>query len=62
MSHHWVLQVNHLLDLRQKDANVSEAVRVRESSEDAIRQGRAVFVFTVVTIIFMSAQYIQIPS
>ncbi|XXH01514.1 hypothetical protein Hte_007874 [Hypoxylon texense] len=37
--------INHLLDLQQKDANLTEAIGTK-------RQGRTIMVFTVVTIVF----------
>ncbi|KAF3919428.1 Ankyrin-3 [Orbilia brochopaga] len=46
--------INHLLDLRQKQANLEEAVWARKSSEETSRQGKTILVFTVVTIIFVS--------
>ncbi|KAK8097867.1 Ankyrin repeat protein [Apiospora kogelbergensis] len=45
--------VNHLLDLKQKDANLSEAVWARKASESATSQGRIIMVFTTVTAIFL---------
>ncbi|KAK8061635.1 hypothetical protein PG994_008001 [Apiospora phragmitis] len=45
--------VNHL-DLKQKDANLSEAIWARKASESATSQGRIIMVFTTVTIIFVS--------
>lgn len=53
-------QINHLLDLRQKDANLREAFWTRASSEDTTKQGRTIFVFTIVTIIFVS--FVSPPS
>ncbi|KAI1487663.1 hypothetical protein F5X96DRAFT_648946 [Biscogniauxia mediterranea] len=50
--------INHLLDLRQKDANLSEAIWARKSSEDTTRQGRTIMVFTVVTIIFLPITFL----
>ncbi|KAK8014933.1 hypothetical protein PG990_008229 [Apiospora arundinis] len=45
--------VNHLLDLKQKDANLSEAIWARKASESATSQGRIIMVFTTVTTIFL---------
>jgi len=49
-----------LLDLRQKDANLQEALSARLASDDAAKQaeatakqGRTILVFTVVTIVFV---------
>ena len=54
------LQLNHLLDLKQKQANASEARSARKQAEDTAvqaeqttKQGKTVLVFTVVTIIFV---------
>ena len=56
------IQLRHLLDLKQKQANLSEAwssrTQAEESSklsEEAIKQGRSIMLFTVVTIIFVSS-------
>jgi hypothetical protein len=46
--------INHLLDLRQKNANLQEAAWSRQASEDATKQQRTIMVFTIVTIIFVS--------
>ncbi|ETS76757.1 hypothetical protein PFICI_12144 [Pestalotiopsis fici W106-1] len=51
--------INHLLDLRQKDANLSEAIWTRKSSEDTTRQSRTVMVFTVVTIVFLPITFLS---
>ncbi|TEY36138.1 hypothetical protein BOTCAL_0566g00010 [Botryotinia calthae] len=45
--------INHLLELRQKDANISEAKWARKESEDTTKQGKTILVFTIVTIIFL---------
>lgn len=42
--------------MRQKQANVDEAVLARKSTEVAATQGRAVMIFTVFTIIFVSGR------
>ncbi|OMP88041.1 hypothetical protein BK809_0002798 [Diplodia seriata] len=42
-----------LLDLKQKQANLWEARSSREGAEETARQGSTIFVFTVVTIIFL---------
>jgi Mg2+ and Co2+ transporter CorA len=54
-------QLNHLLDLKQKNANISEAVESRKQAvqtriqaEETTKQGRTIMVFTIVTIIFVS--------
>ncbi|KAK6351934.1 hypothetical protein TWF718_005079 [Orbilia javanica] len=51
--------IHHLLDLRQKQANLKEAVWARESSEAAAMQGKTVLVFTVVTIIFLPITFLS---
>jgi hypothetical protein len=42
------------MDLKQKQASLTEALYARESARDTARQGKTVIVFTVVTIIFVS--------
>lgn len=41
------------MDLKQKQASLTEAWYARESARDTARQGKTVIVFTVVTIIFV---------
>jgi len=48
------LQLNHLLDLKQKQANLDEAAASSEEAKTAAVQNQAVLVFTVVTVIFVS--------
>lgn len=50
-----LLQLNYLLDLKQKQANLDEAASASEESKTAAIQNQAVLVFTVVTIIFVGA-------
>ncbi|KAM0815307.1 putative KRR-R motif-containing protein 1 [Seiridium cardinale] len=50
--------INHLLDLRQKEANLSEAIWARKASEDTTLQGRTIMVFTVVTIVFLPITFL----
>ncbi|OAL23957.1 hypothetical protein AYO20_10807 [Fonsecaea nubica] len=45
--------MNHLLDLKQKDANILEAAEARKQAEATTKQGRTIMVFTIVTIIFV---------
>ena len=52
------VSINHLLDLRQKNANLQEAAWSRKASQDATKQQRTIMVFTIVTIIFVSHVYI----
>ncbi|KAL1986929.1 hypothetical protein VTN96DRAFT_5346 [Rasamsonia emersonii] len=54
--------LNHLLDLKQKNTNILEAVEARKQAQQAARQaeettkqGRTILVFTIVTIIFSTA-------
>ncbi|KAI9869299.1 MAG: hypothetical protein M1813_000088 [Trichoglossum hirsutum] len=46
--------INSLLDLKQKQANILEAVSGRKQAEDTAKQGNTIMVFTLVTIIFVS--------
>lgn len=48
------LQLQDLLDLKQKQANVAEARSQRHQAEETARQGKAILLFTVITIIFVS--------
>ncbi|KAF7558197.1 hypothetical protein G7Z17_g15 [Cylindrodendrum hubeiense] len=45
--------IEHLLDLKQKQANVWEARMSRERAEETAKQGNTLLVFTVVTVIFV---------
>jgi len=57
------LQLNYLLDLKQKQANLDEAASASEESKTAAVQNQAVLVFTVVTVIFVSqASMLQFAS
>ncbi|KAL1621012.1 hypothetical protein SLS56_009428 [Neofusicoccum ribis] len=49
--------LEHLLDLKQKQANLWEARSSREGAEAAARQGSTILVFTVVTIIFLPLSF-----
>ncbi|KAI0155615.1 hypothetical protein BJ166DRAFT_338353 [Pestalotiopsis sp. NC0098] len=51
--------LNNLLDLRQKDANLAEAIWARKASEESTRQSRTITVFTVVTIIFLPITFLS---
>ncbi|EON66482.1 hypothetical protein W97_05580 [Coniosporium apollinis CBS 100218] len=46
-------QVLQLLDLKQKQANVSEARSARKFAEETEKQGQSILLFTVVTIFFL---------
>lgn len=48
------VQINTLLDLRQKQASLIEAENGRKQANDTARQSNSVFVFTLITIIFVS--------
>jgi hypothetical protein len=43
-----------LLDLKQKQANLTEAKFTRQQAQDSAKQTDTVVVFTVVTIVFVS--------
>ncbi|KAF7960107.1 hypothetical protein EAE96_001706 [Botrytis aclada] len=50
--------INHLLELRQKDANISEAKWARKESEDTAKQGKTILVFTIVIIVFLPITFL----
>jgi len=43
-----------LLDLKQKQASVTEAISARQEAKETARQGQTILLFTVITIIFVS--------
>jgi hypothetical protein len=47
-------QLNHLLDLKQKQVNITQTIKMKEIAIDTANQGRFIFVFTVVTVVFVS--------
>ncbi|KAJ5679666.1 ankyrin [Penicillium macrosclerotiorum] len=47
--------IDTLLDLKQKQANIIEAKSARQQSEETAKQSDTIMVFTVVTILFVSA-------
>ncbi|EHK99127.1 hypothetical protein M7I_4959 [Glarea lozoyensis 74030] len=47
-----------LLDLKQKQASVSEAYSARQEAKESARQGNIILVFTIVTIIFLPLSFI----
>lgn len=49
--------IDMLLDLKQKQANIVEAEFARKQSEDTAKQSDTIMVFTVVTILFVSAYF-----
>lgn len=52
------MSISHLLDLKQKNANPFEARLARDQAAGAIRQGKAVMMFTIVTIVFLPMSFI----
>ncbi|KAK3389954.1 hypothetical protein B0H63DRAFT_519190 [Podospora didyma] len=51
-------QLYHLMDLKQKQANWSEALSSRAQAKEAAKQGLTIVVFTIVTIIFLPITFI----
>ncbi|MCJ1426325.1 hypothetical protein MMC29_004228 [Sticta canariensis] len=49
--------LNHLLDLKQKHANVCEARWTREQAQQTAKQSNTIMVFTIVTIIFLPLSF-----
>ncbi|KAG4432903.1 hypothetical protein IFR05_011621 [Cadophora sp. M221] len=47
------LSLNDLLDLKQKQANVSEARSQRQQAQETARQGQTLMLFTVITVFFL---------
>jgi hypothetical protein len=45
-----------LLALKQQQASIVEAREAVKQAQETLRQGRAIMLFTIVTIIFVSAQ------
>ncbi|KAH8802534.1 hypothetical protein F5884DRAFT_738128 [Xylogone sp. PMI_703] len=50
--------VNSLLALEQNEVNISEAETSRELSQETIKQGRTLMVFTIITIIFLPMSFL----
>jgi hypothetical protein len=48
-----VKQLEHLLELKQQQASVLQAWQAIRHGEEAVKQGRAIMIFTVITIIFV---------
>ncbi|KAF2836661.1 hypothetical protein M501DRAFT_222725 [Patellaria atrata CBS 101060] len=48
-----------LLNLKQKQANVQEARATREGAEDTAKQGRAIMLFTIITIVFLPLSFLS---
>ncbi|CCX11376.1 Similar to hypothetical protein AN6960.2 [Aspergillus nidulans FGSC A4]; acc. no. XP_664564 [Pyronema omphalodes CBS 100304] len=53
--------LNHLLDLNQKYANISEARAARKQAEATSKQGDTMLVFTIVTIVFVRIHAVNQP-
>lgn len=51
--------LNHLLDLKQKYANATEARVARRGVEESAKQGRTIVLFTIATIIFGSLSFVS---
>ncbi|OMP88806.1 Ankyrin-2 [Diplodia seriata] len=51
--------IEHLLDLKQKQANLWEARSSREGAEEAAKQGKTILVFTIITIIFLPLSFMS---
>ncbi|ETS81091.1 hypothetical protein PFICI_06093 [Pestalotiopsis fici W106-1] len=47
------------LDLRQRDANLNEAVWARKAAQETTQQSRTIMVFTVVTIFFLPITFLS---
>ncbi|KFY15670.1 hypothetical protein V492_01836 [Pseudogymnoascus sp. VKM F-4246] len=50
--------INDLLDLKQKQANLSEAQSSRRQAEETAMQGTTLMVFTIVTIVFLPMSFL----
>lgn len=51
--------LNHLLDLKNKEANLHEAHTSNERAEEAVRQSQTVLIFTMVTIVFLPLSFMS---
>lgn len=47
------MQVNDLLGLKQQQAGIVQAYEAMKQGEETVRQGKAIMVFTVMTIVFV---------
>ncbi|CZT01292.1 uncharacterized protein RCO7_01996 [Rhynchosporium graminicola] len=52
------LSLNDLLDLKQKQANVSEARSQRQQAQETARQGQTLMLFTVITVFFLPLSFL----
>ncbi|KAH7093422.1 hypothetical protein FB567DRAFT_174060 [Paraphoma chrysanthemicola] len=50
--------LNHLLDFKQKQINIQEAQQSRKQAEETALQGKFIFVFTIVTVIFTPLSFL----
>ena|ERR1700760_3030966 len=55
-------QVVHLLDLKQKQANLWEARSARAQAEETANQGNTLLLFTIVTIVFVSSSSFEVDN
>jgi hypothetical protein len=51
-----------LLGLKQQQASVVQARKAVQQTEETLRQGRAIMLFTVITIIFVSPDHFNPPE
>ncbi|KAK0383951.1 hypothetical protein NLU13_8041 [Sarocladium strictum] len=54
--------LEHLLSLKQQQASVLQAWQAIRHGEEAVKQGRAIMIFTVITIIFVSSSDFSLPN
>ncbi|RDL33135.1 uncharacterized protein BP5553_08574 [Venustampulla echinocandica] len=52
------IALKDLLDLKQKQANVAEARSQRHQAEETTTQGKAILLFTIITIIFLPLSFL----
>ncbi|TVY18934.1 Ankyrin-2 [Lachnellula arida] len=53
------IALKDLLDLKQKQANVAEARSQRHQAEETTTQGKAILLFTIITIIFLPLSFLS---
>jgi len=49
-----ITQVDDLIDLKQQQASIVQAYQAMKQGEETMRQGKAIMLFTIMTIIFVS--------
>ncbi len=49
-------QLKDLLDLKQQQAGIIQAFQSVTQADEAVKQGRSILIFTVVSIIFVSGR------